>query len=292
SVWDMVLDTRLRASDFAEFTLTNLGAELDEGIVPQVLETVQADLRYLTLLDSAAAELAVIGPKVESFLWEQVLASPPGSDRQLEMFDYYVEMANTPSVVEELAGLLDGRRTPPAGIQLDQDRRWNLLQALSEVEHPGLDGRIASERGRDASDRGRLRALTVEAARPNLDVKRQWLRRLLGEDAALTLADARAAAVGLFPPSQHGLRAQLSDDILNGLPELNRRRDPSYFSAFVNGFLGSLCDPKYLGKLDAAISQAESLHPMLLRGLRNSRFEVARCIAIGVRQSEKKEPDR
>jgi aminopeptidase N len=289
SVWEMVLDTRLRGTDFVDFALANLAAEHDEGIVAQVLGTVQLALRYLTFAEADAA--AGMTAKVASFLWEQIAAREPGGDQQVAMFDCYVAIAQGAEVLAALAALLEEQRMPPDGIRLDQDRRWNVLQILSEAEHPGLDALIAKERLRDPSDQGRLRALAVEAARPDLDVKRGWLQRLLG-DSDLTLADARAASAGLFPSSQHRLRAALSDEILGGLAVLNQNRNSSYFASFVSGLLGPLCDAQYLEKLDAAIGAAEALHPILRRGLRNSRFEVARCIAIGARESEKKEPDR
>ena len=281
-VWDLVLNARLPVTDFVDFALTNLAAERNEGIVPQVLGALQLDLRYLQLLDADAA----VGPRVEAFLWEQAHASVAGSDRQIQLFDAYVGAAASPAGQQRLAALLAETNEPPSGIELDQDRRWNVLQSLSEVGHPRVEELLAAERARDASDQGRLRSLAVEAARPSLAVKRAWLKRVL-EDADLTLADARAAAAALFPAGQHRLHAELADEILHGLEVLNRNRVQGYFSSFVGGFLGSLCDASYLRRLDSAIAASGSLHPILQRGLRNSRFEVARCIAIGATHAKR-----
>ena len=281
-VWDLVLTARLSVTGFVDFALTNLAAERNEGIVPQVLGTLQMALRYLQLLDAHTE----VGPRVETFLWEQTHASVAGSDRQIQMFDACVNTAASAAGVQRLAALLTETTEPPRGIELDQDRRWNVLQALSEADHPRLDGLLAAERSRDASDQGRLRSLAVQATRPSLAVKRAWLQRVL-EDPDLTLADARAAAAAVFPASQHRLHAELSEEILHGLDVLNRNRVQGYFSSYANGFLGAFCDADYLQRLDAAIAASSSLHPILQRGLRNTRFEVARCIAIAATQAQR-----
>jgi aminopeptidase N len=281
-IWDLVLAARLLVTDFVDFALRNLSAEVDEGIVPQVLGALQSALRYLELLDADGE----IGPRVEAFLWEQANSGAPGSDRQIQMFDAYVDTAASPAGLERLSALLGETIVPPSGIRLDADRRWNVLQSLSEADDSRTDELITAERARDTSDQGRLRSLAVEASRPNLAVKRAWLRRVL-EDRDLTLADARAAAAALFPARQHRLHSELGAEILHGLEALNRNRMQGYFSSFVSAFLGSLGDARYLEQLDEAIAASRSLHPILQRGLRNSRFEVARCIAISSRHAER-----
>jgi aminopeptidase N len=285
----MVLDARFAPSEYVEFALANLGAESGEGIVPQVLNALQQALRYLQLVDVAGPYVATLQRRVEDFLWEEAVASDAGSDRQIALFDAYVETASSPASAQRLADMLAERMAPPAGLNLDQDRRWNVLETLAEGGHAGIDDLITAERLRDPSDQGRLRSLAAEAARPSLDVKRDWLRRVIGEPT-LSLADARAAGNALFPARQHALRSQLSDEILAGLQVVNRSRDQSYFAAFVGGFLGVLCEPEYLRRLDAAIEESADLHPILLRGLRNTRFEVARCISIGEIERQKKSP--
>jgi aminopeptidase N len=284
-VWEMVLDARLPAPRFIDFALANLPGERSDGIVPQVLATVLQALHYLRLAE--ATDGAV--PKVEKFLWEQVGVSAPGSDRQLVMFDAYVDAAATPSATARLAALVDETEAPPAGIRLDQDRRWNALLAMAKAGHEQVATLVASELRRDPSDQGRLRSIAVSAARPDSSVKRAWLTRLL-DGGVLPLADARAAAGALFPPSQHRLRASLSEQILEGLPVLNRVREQGYFNSFVAGYLVPLCDAAYLRRLDAAIAAAGELHPILRRGLKNSRFDVARCIAIAAVHGQKKSP--
>jgi aminopeptidase N len=195
------------------------------------------------------------------------------------LFDAYVEASATPAALERLAALCDERAGPPAGIRLDQDRRWSVLVALARAGDERTEQRVGDEARRDPSDQGRLRAIAAQAARPSLDVKRAWLRRVL-DGGPLPLAELRAAATALFPAAQHRLQAALAGEVLDGLAVLNRIRGQGYFSSFVAGFLGPLCDRDYLRRLDAAIDAGASLHPILQRGVRNSRFEVVRCLAM------------
>lgn len=156
-----------------------------------------------------------------------------------------------------------------------------MVQALSEFGHSESARLLAAERERDPTDQGRLAAIRAEAGRPDLSIKSGWVDRLLSEDAELSLADVRAATRALFPTHQHDLLEQFSDQIFAGLATASRARDPSYFSSYLRGLVRPLCTPRYLSQINAAIGDADSLHPILRRGLLNTRFAVTRCIAIG-----------
>jgi aminopeptidase N len=285
-----VLHARLPATTFLQFALANLPRETSDGVLPQVIATVQQALNFLRLMSADDARAVPAGKTVEEFLWSEAAASQPGSDRQLVLFDTFVEVAATAPAIERLAALVDEEAAPPVGIRLDQDRRWSLLLALGRTGLAGIEDRVADEARRDPSDQGRLRAIAVRAAQPSLDVKRAWLRRVL-DGGALPLADLRAAATALFPALQNGLYRALAGEILEGLPTLDRVRQQGYFGSFVAGFLGPACDGVHLQRLETAIAAAGDLHPILQRGLRNSRFDVARCLRIAeITEAKKKSP--
>lgn len=281
--WEMVLDTRLKVPDYIEFALTHLGAEDDDAVLRQVLGSLQSALRYLVRLDTAGDRLDGFAPRIEAFLWQAFLTSPAGSDRQILMFDQYVAAVNTASGIERLGLILSGLATLPGGFRLDQDRRWNLLQKLAELDHPALDTWLATEAERDPTDQGRLRAVGVEAARPNLDTKRYWIDMLLADGGMpVTLAEYRTAAGNLFPDRQHELQRRLAEAVFRGLDRISEHRDAGFFRSVVGGLLGTVCDRDYLRQLDEAIDGGRTtLHPTIRRGLRDMRFEVARCLAIG-----------
>ena len=279
SAWDMVRDARLAPADFIELALANLDRESNETVERHVLGSVQGALDYLVQLDPGEAGLGALGPRVEAYLWRQVERTT-ATDRRLLMFDAYVRAATSAAALARLAALLDGSAEPPAGLLIDQDRRWTLLAALAahgRAEAPRL---LAAERARDATDEGRRRAIAVEVALPQIDRKQQWVAALLDPRRETTLADFRAAAGGLFPRGQHELQLQFTAAALAALPEQSRLREAAFLPSLARGLLKPVCARGYLAQLDRAIADAAPLHPILQRELKDSRFEVARCLRI------------
>jgi hypothetical protein len=136
---------------------------------------------------------------------------------------------------------------------------------------------------RDASDQGRRRALAIAAATPDRDTKRRFIDELFDPSSDLALAEARAVAGGLFPNEQAALQLEYAESVLERLPELSRTKAPELFSRVVAGLLGPVCDAGYLTLLDDRIESGAGLHPILLRDLKNVRFEVRRCLDIEAR---------
>ena len=281
-VWEMVLEARLKPTEYIDFVLMNLAQELDDSVVRQVLGTLEDSLSYLVRLDSAFAHLAELGPSIESFLWEQILEGPPGSDRRVFMFDRYVEIVSSLDGAERLAAVLrEEEGVLPNGMELDQDRRWNVVHALSRLGHPAVAGFLVAERARDVTDQGRLSAMRAEVSRPDFETKAIWVEVLLSQNLELNLADVRAVTAALFPDNQHGLHRVFSEEIFSGLKTINGSLDASYFRPILRGLVKPLCTHQYLSQLNDAIDASGNLHPTLRRGLLETRFATTRCIAIG-----------
>lgn len=285
SVWDLVLDARAPVTDYLEFALANLAAETDEGATRQVLAAMGSSLGYLTEMDVDTSTLATIRARVESFLWGHVTTSEPGSDRQLLFYDTYVGVVASDAGVERIASLLADPATAPTGIEIDQDRRWSLLQVLGEHAHPDFARSLRAERERDRSDTGRRRALSVEVGQPDADVKRRWIDTLLDPAAMTNLAEFRAVTGGLFPEGQHELQLANSERILASLTELSETREAAFLSSYVGGLLGPICSGRFLEQLERRIADASELHPIAMRSLEDSKFEVERCLRIAAVQA-------
>jgi aminopeptidase N len=283
SVWDMALDASISLPDYVDFALANISAESDESIERQVLGAIQSSLSYLTQIgDVYAGEIL---PRVEAYLWQQMTSSEPGSDRQLRMFDNYVRAVGTEAGVQRLAAIVSGTQILPNGLVIDQDRRWTALSALTEHGHADASRLLAAERIRDSGDEGRRRALSIDVTPPDLAVKRRWVAALLDPQYGEPLADFRARAAGLFPGRQHELQQQFTDTVLAALPEFSRGRDPAFLAPLVRGLLRPVCTPDYIERLDRSIVSSAALHPILIRELKDARFEAVRCLNIGARLS-------
>jgi aminopeptidase N len=284
SVWDNVLDARVSVVQFVEFALANMDSESDDALSRQVLGNLQAALRYLIHMDPEAERFALVRADIEAKLWDDLNASAPGSDRQVFMFDNYVESVTSQAGLARLAAMLDTGRLLPQGFDFDQDRRWNVLDVLTAADHPAHTRLLAAEIERDRSDQGLRRELRVRAAEADPAEKRARIEQLMDPNSELTLADARAVAGALFPLEQKRLQLQLTDFVLEQLPVASRTKPPEFMAFFVGRLLGVACQQDYLDRLDTAIDSSGALNPVLLQDLRDVRFEVARCLRVAARQ--------
>ena len=279
-VHDMVQQGELSPFEFIEIALANLDAEPVDDVMRKVLDALQRSWSYLKRLVDDPALVGETGTRIEEFLWRAFLASDPGSDRQLLLFDHYLAAATSERSLDRIAGFL---RAPdlPKGFVFDQDRRWNAVALLSGYDHPAAATALAAERERDSSDAGRRRAMSAEAARPVPAQQLRLVRLLLDPDSGLSVADAWAYASGLFPEHQQSLQLSLVSEVFDSLQSVSDDLDPSYFRPIGDGLLGTICDDGYLELLEQAIDRSETLHPSLRKRLLDLRFEVKGCLAIG-----------
>jgi aminopeptidase N len=279
-IWDMVREARLPATDYIELVLDAFGAETNETIERHVLGTLDSALGYTRWAELAASERTVLRGAVEDYLWNRVNAVEPGSDRQVLYFDLYVGAAETEAGQRRLAALLASPGTAPAGVTLDQDRRWSLLRALAAGGASELPRLLAAERERDGTEAGRVAALTVETARPLAAVKTRWLDAVLDPRELATLADFRAVTGSLFPATQRELKREHIDRIFDGLDAVVAERDSGFVSAYVGGLIGSGCTETFRAQLDDLLEANDDWPPIVVRALKDSRFETARCLRI------------
>ena len=280
SVWDMVTATTITPEEFIHFAISHAGNEPDDYIHRQALGSMQGAVLYLVRL-SDDGSIGELGAQVEDWLWQAFTTSEPGSDRQVFLFDSYLSAVTSDQAMERLAAMLETPDIFPDGFTLDQDRRWAVLTVVAGHDHPRTQELLAAETAGDTSDQGRRSALTVNAASPEPEQQRELANSLLSPDSGLTVAEARAIASGLFPVHQKALKLKLAPEAFAHLPQVSANTDPAYFSAVTGGLLGTICDPTYLEMTEAAIATNEALHPALRKSLRDTRFEVKRCLAIG-----------
>ena len=69
-VWEMVLETQLKVTDYVDFVLSNISRESDDAVVRQVLDTLEDALSYLIRLEPDLTRIDELGLKIEEFLWQ------------------------------------------------------------------------------------------------------------------------------------------------------------------------------------------------------------------------------
>ncbi len=259
TLWDNVRFAQIPVTDYLDAVFAAAAQEDNINNVDQVYAFVGSAIDYLRKMQDKGAEaLARYRPIAESITWANVERTR--GDLQTMYLDRYLGFVSGDSELERLVGLLAGDIEIP-GRELDQGRRWKALLALSAEGHELVDKLLSLEKERDPSDKGRRAAIGVEAARPNIEVKRAIIADVLNKESDNSYAMQRLAMRVLFPPGQEDLHEELADEILHHILQNEKDADPAYYSR-ARGFAAYLmpanCTKASVARLKSAIAAHES----------------------------------
>jgi aminopeptidase N len=161
----MTRDGEMRASDYVDLVLANIGQETDAWGVTRIPVTAAQAVGSYTAPENRAAVKA----RWESGLRALLTAAEPGSDQQLTFARQYADAAHSPEALAEVEGILDGSVTID-GLAIDPEMRWHLVTALARAGHIEGD-RIDEELARDNTISGQEHAAAAKAARPTPEAK-------------------------------------------------------------------------------------------------------------------------
>ncbi|MGH3736815.1 MAG: ERAP1-like C-terminal domain-containing protein, partial [Micromonosporaceae bacterium] len=181
----------------------------------------------------------------------------------------------------------DASREPadgvPAGLAVDTDLRWHLVQSLVAAGALGPDT-IDAESRRDATASGRVQALHATALVPTAEAKAETWRRLT-EDTSLPNSQLRALAHGFQHPLHVELIAPYADRYFQSLPELWAEWDGDLARAFaIMLYPAYQVSERTVATTDAWL--ADESHPASLRRLvAEGRDGVVRALAARARDT-------
>ena len=200
AAWDMTRDGELATRDYIALVVAGAPRESDIGVMQSL--TRQA-LRALEVY--ADPEWAPEGyAALAAAAYGALLVAEPGSDHQLAWAHALIGSARSDEHIGYLRGLLDGSVTL-AGLALDHELRWSILQALSAAGAVGVEA-IEAELEHDPSAAGQRHAATARALQPTAEAKAEaW--RLAVEDDTLPNAMQEAVIGGFAHPTQGALVA-------------------------------------------------------------------------------------
>ncbi|TFG96429.1 MAG: hypothetical protein E4H11_03450, partial [Myxococcales bacterium] len=281
ALWEMVVDGKLAAREYAEAALAQIGSEEDTLVLASVLGNLASAhlgsasaLKYLP--DS---EREVYRERMEAAFLRGFERAPAGSDLQLSWYFALLEVARSPQTLGQLQGLLDGD-LEIAGLRIDQDRRWELIGALARAGAPGVRERIALELAEDATDSGRKAAIAAEVSLPSAETKAAWRARMEAPDGPERLADAqlREAMRAHHQLGQEELSRLSVDWYFATLPGFAATRDEDLVDSFSAAMFPALCDERIVGRIDALLASGARLPAAAEKNLRVARQEETRCI--------------
>ncbi|MFI7599037.1 aminopeptidase N [Actinoplanes sp. NPDC049681] len=174
AAWDMVRDAELAARDYIALVSTGLPKERD------------INLTTATLRQAATTLTMYADPKWAPTGWAQLAstaraalaAAEPGSGFQLAWARAFLGAARSPEELAVLRGWLEGRDVP-AGLTVDTELRWSLLEALA-ARGAATDEEIGAELESDRTASGEREAALARAFLPTAENKAAVWAKLTG----------------------------------------------------------------------------------------------------------------
>jgi aminopeptidase N len=193
AAWDMTRDGELRTRDYVALVVAGAAAEPDIGVMQSLVRQALRALEIYADPDWAPQGFAALADASLAALQ----AAAPGSDHQLAWVHALIGAARSPEQAAWLRGLLDGTTTP-AGLVVDEELRWAIVQGLSARGTIGA-AEIDAEVERDPSAAGQRHAATARALQPTAAAKAEaW--RLAVHDDELPNAMQTAVIAGFAHP--------------------------------------------------------------------------------------------
>jgi aminopeptidase N len=281
SLWEMVVDGELAARDYAGAALAQIGDEADTLVLGQLLDSLASSrLRQASILKYLPdAEREIWRERMEAAFARGLERASADSDLQLHWYFALLQVARSPRVLELLAALLEGRREL-AGLRIDQDRRWELVEALARAGAPGARERIAAELAADPTDMGEKAAIAAEASLPSAETKAVWRARIEARPGPERLADAdlRQAMGSYHLLGQEDLSRLALDWYFETLPGFAATRDEDLVDDFSAAMFPALCDPGVVERVDRLLASDARLPAAVRKNLRVAQQEVERCL--------------
>jgi aminopeptidase N len=270
AVWDMTRDAETSTGDFMTLVLHGLAAEAEIGVTQQVL----AQLRAAVEMYAAPQHRAAYRDRLAAALADMLAGAAPGSDEQLVLARGFALAARTPEHAAVVTGWLAGTDVP-AGLLVDTDLRWTLLQRLVALGAAGED-EIAAELVDDDTATGRRHAALARASIGTTAAKRAAFDAITADDS-LPNAILTATIAGFSQPDQRELLRDFVEDYYRALPQVWQNRTNETAQSITMGlFPALLVEPETVARADAFL--AGDIPPGARRLVAEARDGVERAI--------------
>ncbi|MFI9380310.1 aminopeptidase N [Kutzneria sp. NPDC052558] len=272
AAWEMTREAELKARDFVTLVLGGIRSESEVGVVQRLL--LQAQTAISSYADPAWAPEG--WRRFTDTVLELARTAEPGSDHQLAFVNSLAGASLTDDVVAVLKGWLDGSE-PLAGLVVDTDLRWRLLQALTAHGAAG-DAEVRAELELDPTAAGQRHAERARALVPTEANKAEAWRRAVHDDE-LPNAVNEAIIYGFSHPSQKELLAPYAQQYFADVADVWRRRSSERAQPTVTGLFPSWAvDAATVAASDEWLAADE--HPPALRRLvSEGRAGIVRALA-------------
>ncbi len=272
AAWDMLRDAELAARDYLALVLAGLPAERDITLVGNTLSQASGALYHYADPDWAPAGWGALARTAR----QEVSAAGPGSGFQLAWARAYISAARSHEELAELRSWLDGSSVP-AGLAVDSELRWALVQALVAGGAAG-ESLIDDELDGDRTASGEREAVRARALVPTPEAKAAAWRELTGTQP-LPNWRHRALLLGFQHPAQLALTEPYVAKFHKEVGGVWARRDNEQAQEFaVLGYPSSQVSEATVAATEAWLAAGAQPGP-LRRLLMEGEDAVARALA-------------
>ncbi|WDE14670.1 aminopeptidase N [Thalassomonas haliotis] len=280
SLWDSVRDGQLPLNEYLEIALLNIEQEQDYTILGQVLSQISQGKNYLNrIYGPKHSRVKAISEQLEQLSWRAALANKDDRNKLRRWFAYYRVFASSPQALGKLLRVLQGKITVD-NLEIDQDKRWQIISQLSRFRHPMADELIEQELVRDNSDTGQKSALYARVLVPDAEVKASWLEKIQSGNSDLPFSKLRTAMNALYPAEQNQLAELTAEQRLATLAQMDKNNNPVFMRSYAGRLIPATCSEASVKRLDAAIENSAVLSAGTKRRLLVAHQEDQRCLAI------------
>ncbi len=282
SLAQMVRDARLTPARYLELATAALAREGDAGVLAVLLKRHSA-LKQIWNDYLSVPERAELAGTLEATLWSRITAAQTAAGEAMSLFDFYLQLVQSSAGVNALHSLL-ASNSPPAGIALDQERRWHVIQALARNGWPDAPALIAAEQRRDPSSTGQQSALTARVALPSLAAKQEFWNTIATPDA-LARTTLQTGASAFHQPNQPELVGAFVDQFFSRVTNIDWNENDQLVKVYFDHlFPRALCSAALLAQSTAALQAASLLTPLARRAWLEANDELARCVKVTAAQ--------
>ena len=283
ALWERVVDGKLAPQVYIDAVLTHLPHEQDTQLLSAVLKTLAS---HFSIQRTAWGYLSEDArpkylEKIEALLKTRLMGSSGGSDHQLVWWEAF-RAAASPKQNAWFKRLLDGKAAL-AGLPMDQEHRWEVIQVLARGGHKQIAKIIADELARDPSDRGRKKADGAEASIAEPATRAQWIARILREPGteALPVSRLREAMSRMHViEDAEGVR-KFAEKYFAAFDRLNKARelqDAEYATGLAEDAFPAACDETIVSQARGLLKEHTDLPATVTKQLHIAIQEEERCI--------------
>ena len=277
AVWDKVRDAEFSYVSFSDLLVPEaIAKETNDLMLRQLTFTAGSVVNYYrhtpSLKDKQASTFT---DRLDREIWQRLKTAKGGSNDQLVWFESVANTFSSPWGLEQIKDLLNGKQTL-AGLKIDQDRRWILVNTLARFNDKDALALIDREAKKDTSSEGLEQKMSSLAARPVWEEKMKWVEEYKLPKSTYSFSQQRAAFSTLFPANQFEMRERFSEQFFKDLTVVNKTKE-NFIAGLFTRLAPFECSINSAGKIKAYLEKNSDLQPGLIKNLKIMAQEGERC---------------